>query len=60
MSEDKSAAKPDQKELMRRAIEAKKNRQHVGGVADGGNKGIGPASSNSKTKKMFKRKSGSA
>ncbi|MFZ9283268.1 MAG: DUF5302 family protein [Candidatus Nanopelagicales bacterium] len=60
MSEEKSNEKPDQKELMRRAIEAKKNRQHVGGTADSGNRGIGPASSNNKTKKMFKRKSGSA
>ncbi|CAB4577668.1 MAG: hypothetical protein F2563_03470 [Actinobacteria bacterium] len=60
MSEDKAADKPDQKELMRRAIEAKKNRQHVGGTADAGNRGIGPASSSNKTKKMFKRKSGSA
>jgi hypothetical protein len=59
MSEDK-ADKPDQKELMRQAIEAKKNRQHVGGVAEGSGKGIGPASSNNKTRKMFKRKSGSA
>lgn len=57
---DEKAAKPDQKELMRQAIEAKKNRQHVGDTATGGNRGIGPASSNSKTKKMFKRKSGSA
>jgi hypothetical protein len=60
MSEDKAADKPDQKELMRRAIEAKKNRQHVGGTAEAGNRGIGPASSSNKTKKMFKRKSGSA
>jgi hypothetical protein len=60
MSKEEDLDKPDQKELMRRAIEAKKNRQHVGGVAEGGNRGIGPASSNSKTKKMFKRKSGSA
>jgi len=60
MTENEKPDKPDQKELMRRAIEAKKNRQHVGGVADGGNRGIGPASSSNKTKKMFKRKSGSA
>lgn len=60
MSNEESTDKPDQKELMRRAIEAKKNRQHVGGNAESSGNGIGPASSNNKTRKMFKRKAGSA
>ena len=60
MSKEEPTDKPDQKELMRRAIEAKKNRQHIGENAESSGKGIGPASSNHKTRKMFKRKAGSA
>jgi hypothetical protein len=50
----------DPKEKMRRALEAKKNRGHIGGPGANAGKGIGPQSSNNKVARMFRRKSGSA